>query len=37
MCYLEDGTTIEVSEKASTHPGDKGMEYIADKVIEKIK
>ena len=37
VCYLEDGTTIEVSEKASTHPGDKGMEYIADKVIEKIK
>lgn len=36
-CYLSDGTTINVSEEASTHPGDLGMEYIADKVINLIK
>lgn len=31
-CYLSDGSTIEVSEEASTHPGDKGMKFIADQV-----
>lgn len=31
-CYLIDGSTIEVSEEASTHPGDKGMKYIADQI-----
>lgn len=36
ICYLKDGSTIEVSKAAETHPGDKGMRYIADKVIEKI-
>lgn len=36
-CYLSDGTTINVSEEASTHPGDLGMEYIAKKVIKLIK
>ena len=37
VCYLKDGTTVEVSEEAATHPGDKGMVYIANKVIELIK
>ena len=34
VCYLEDGETIQVSAAAASHPGDKGMRYIADKVIE---
>lgn len=37
ICYLKDGSTIEVSEGASTHPGDLGMQYIADRVIEKLE
>lgn len=36
ICTLDDGSTIAVSKEAATHPGDKGMEYIANKVIEKI-
>ena len=34
--FLSDGTTDTVSEEAATHPGDSGMAYIADRVIEKI-
>jgi len=37
ICYLSDGTTINVSERASTQPGDKGMIYIADRIIETLK
>ena len=37
ICTLDDGNTIAVSKKAETHPGDKGMEYIANKVIEQEK
>lgn len=37
ICFMKDGTTEKVSEAASTHPGDKGMEYIADNVIECMK
>ena len=37
VCYLQDGSAIEVPEGASTHPGDLGMRYIADRVIEKLK
>jgi len=36
ICTLDDGSTIAVSKEAATHPGDKGMEYIANKVIEEI-
>lgn len=36
-CELEDGSVIEVSEVAHTHPGDLGMKYIADKVIDALK
>ena len=36
ICTLDDGSTITVSKAAETHPGDKGMKYIADKVMEKI-
>ena len=32
-CVLEDGSTVEVSEVAETHPGDKGFQYIAERVI----
>ncbi|MGN8835546.1 SGNH/GDSL hydrolase family protein [Mitsuokella jalaludinii] len=35
-CLLDDGSTMIVSKAAETHPGDKGMAYISDKVIEKI-
>lgn len=37
LCYLQDGSTIEVSENAHTHPNDKGMEYIASKIIEQLQ
>ena len=37
ICTLDDGSTIAVSKEAATHPGDKGMEYIANKVIEEEK
>ena len=33
---LSNGKTETVSEEAATHPGDSGMAYIADRVIEKI-
>ena len=36
ICYIEDGSTIEVSEEAATHPGDKGMKYIADAVMKEL-
>lgn len=36
ICTLDDGSTIAVSKEAETHPGDKGMEYIANKVMEKV-
>ncbi len=35
-CYLADGSIIKVSSAASTHPGDKGMEFIATKVIKVL-
>lgn len=34
---LKDGSVAKVSKEAETHPSDLGMEYIANKVIEKIK
>lgn len=34
---LLDGSIIEVSKEAETHPGDRGMEYIAQKVFAVIK
>ncbi len=34
--YLPDGQTRKVSKEAAAHPGDSGMAYIADRVIEKI-
>ena len=37
VCYMSDGKTIEVPEGAAAHPGDKGMKYIANKVIEAIE
>ncbi len=37
ICYLEDGSTITVNEAAASHPGDKGMQYIADKILEAYK
>lgn len=37
VCYLEDGNTITVQENAATHPGDEGMEFIADRVIEQLQ
>lgn len=33
-CLLEDGSTIKVSKEAATHPGDEGMEYIADAILK---
>ncbi len=33
----EDGTEDTVSKEAETHPGDAGMQYIADKVIEALE
>ena len=36
VCYLSDGSSIEVSEAASTHPGDKGMQYIAAQVKKAL-
>ena len=36
-CRLNDGSFIEVSERASTHPGDEGMQYIADKVAAALE
>lgn len=35
-CKLSDGSTIKVSEAAHTHPGDLGMQYIAEKVEEVL-
>lgn len=35
-CYLSDGTKMIVSDIEASHPGNKGMKYIADRVIEKI-
>lgn len=36
VCELTDGSTREVSKVEETHPGNEGMAYIADQVIEKI-
>lgn len=36
VCTLDNGSTIAVSKEAETHPGDKGMEYIADRVMEIV-
>jgi hypothetical protein len=33
ICFLNDGTEIPVSKEASTHPGDSGMKFIAEKII----
>ena len=35
-CYKSDGSTIIVSEAAASHPGDKGMEYIAKTIIKEL-
>ena len=35
-CLRNDGTIEKVSEAASTHPGDKGMEFISKKIIEQL-
>ena len=35
-CELSDGTVRKVSKAEETHPGDRGMAYIAEKVIEKL-
>ena len=35
-CLLPDGSTIQVSHAAATHPGDNGMKYIAEEVIAAI-
>lgn len=35
-CELANGTVRKVSKAEETHPGDKGMAYIAEKVIEKL-
>lgn len=34
--YLEDGSVIEVPEKAATHPGDEGMRFIAGKMMDVL-
>lgn len=36
VCTLRDGTTYRVPDIAVTHPGDKGMKYIADRIIERL-
>lgn len=36
LCLLDDRSTVTVGEPAETHPGDREMAYIADKVIVKI-
>lgn len=35
-CTLEDGSVITVSKEAATHPNDRGMEYIANKIVEQV-
>ena len=37
VCELADGGTITVTEASATHPGDEGMRYIADRVLEAIQ
>lgn len=37
QAILPDGSSIEVSKEAETHPGDKGMAYIAEKVLAVIQ
>ena len=34
---MSDGTTESVTQEAETHPGDKGMAVIAEKVLEQVK
>lgn len=36
-CLNKDNTKYTVTKGMSTHPSDEGMEYIANKVLEKIK
>lgn len=36
MCQLEDGTLRKVTKEEETHPGDSGMEYIAEQVMHAI-
>ena len=36
-CKLPDGTVHEVSKAEETHPGDRGMDYIARKIIELLR
>ena len=36
-CLMTDGTAKRVSKEAETHPGDEGMKYIAEKIIEQIR
>lgn len=36
LCTFDDGSTITFSKADETHPGDQGMEYIAEKVIGQI-
>lgn len=35
-CLMTDGTIKRVSREAETHPGDEGMKYIAEKIIELL-
>lgn len=35
-CTLDDGSVITVSKEAATHPNDRGMEYIANKIVEQV-
>jgi len=37
LYYLSDGTMDTVTEAQRTHPGDKGMEYIAQKIINLLE
>lgn len=36
ICCLQDGATIAVSEAVSTHSADRGMQHIADRVVEQL-
>ena len=37
ICYLKNGQTIEVTKQMATHPGDQGMQYIANAIIKNLK
>lgn len=36
ICTMDDSSTTAVSKAAETHPDDKGIGYIADKMMEKV-